>query len=120
MVPKILLTKTGEKIIAAVGEMTDPETGKGLGFVFKCPYTLSMVPAAEGQFSVNFTKWIPYSVDTEYKVPYDIVAALGDPEPDILNVYIEKFGDQINDTDTLPAIDPDIMPEGSGVSDSGD
>jgi hypothetical protein len=37
-----------------------------------------------------------------------------------LNVYIEKFGDQINDTDTLPAIDPDIMPEGSGVSDSGD
>ena len=118
MIPKIVLMRTGEKIIAAVGEMNDPETGKGLGFIFRCPYTLGMVPTADGQFSVNFTKWIPYSVDTQYKVPYDIVAALGEPEPDILNVYIEKFGDQLNDTNTLPAIDPDIMPEESAVSDS--
>ena len=120
MVPKIVLTKTGEKLITAVGEMTDPETNKGLGFVFKCPYTLSMTPSGDGQFSVNFTKWIPYSVDNQFKVPYDVVAAIGDPEPDILNVYIEKFGDKLNDDDALSTSDSSDMPEESGVSDSGD
>lgn len=120
MIPKIILTRTGEKLIAAVGEITDPETNKGLGFVFRCPYTLNMLPADEGQFSVNFTKWIPYSSDMDFKVPYDVVAALGEPEQDILNIYLEKFGDKLNDTDTVSTSDSSDSPEESGVSDSGD
>jgi len=120
MVPKIVLTKYGEKLITAVGEVTDTETGKGLGFVFKCPYTLSMTPSAEGQFSVNFTKWIPYSIDNEFKVPYDVVSAVGEPEPDILNVYIEKFGDRLNDNDTVSTTDSSDSAEESGLSDSAD
>lgn len=120
MVPKIILTKNGDKLIAAVGEVTDPETQKGLGFIFKCPYILNMTPSGDGQFSVNFTKWIPYSSDIQYRVPYDIVAAIGEPEPDILNIYIDRFGDKINDDNTVPASDSGDSAEESGVSDSAD
>lgn len=119
MIPKIIATKNGEKLIAVVGEFTDPETNKGLGFVFRCPYVLSMTPNGDGQFSVNFTKWIPYATDIQYKVPYDVVAAIGDPEPDIANIYIEKFGDKLNDDATATSDSSDSVEE-SGVSDSGD
>lgn len=120
MDPKIVLTKQGEKLITAIAEFTDPETQKGLGFVFRCPYVLSMSPNGDGQFSVNFTKWIPYSTDVQYKVPYDVVAAVGEPEPDILNVYLEKFGDKLNDSNTIPTTDSSDSSEGSGLSDSSD
>ena len=120
MTPKIILLKSGERIIAAVGEINNPETNTGVGLIFKCPYILSLVQNSENstQYNVNFTKWIPYSSDEQFKVPYDSVTAVGEVESEILEIYINRFGDKLNDTDTLPAIDPDIMPEESAVSDS--
>lgn len=126
MLPRIVLLNTGERIIAALSEVTDPE-GKPVCLLVKCPYILSMIPLEEKspdgnpvQFNVNFTKWIPYSSDDQFKIAYNSVIAFGEVDPGILDVYIEKFGDKLNDDNTLPAIDPDVMPEESGVSDSGD
>lgn len=126
MLPRIVLLNTGERIIAALSEVTDPE-GKPICLLVKCPYILSMIPSGETspdgnpvQFNVNFTKWIPYSSDDQFKIAYNSVIAFGEVDPGILDVYIEKFGDKLNDDNTLPAIDPDVMPEESGVSDSGD
>lgn len=104
--PTIVLTKQGEKLITAVDQLIDPETGNAVGFIFKCPYVLNTIPSDEKQFSVNFTKWIPYSIDNVFKVPYDVVVTTGKPEPDILNIYIKKFreelNDDVNDDDTPP------------------
>jgi len=72
------------------------------------------------QFNVNFTKWIPYSSDDQFKIPYSSVTAIGEVDPGILEVYLEKFGDKLNDTDTVQPSDSSDITEESGVSDSAD
>jgi hypothetical protein len=126
MNPKIILTHVGERIIAGVGEMKD-ENGNGLCLVLRCPYILSMIPAGETspdgvatQFNVNFTKWIPYSMDNQFKVPYSSVVAIGDVDPNILEIYLSRFAEILNDDDTVSTSDSSDSSEGSGVSDSGD
>ena len=121
MLIKIILTKSNERIISAIGEMQDPETGNGIGFILKCPYLLSLGRTESedpSEFSVSFTKWIPYSSDRQFRIPYDSVIAMGEVEPDILSIYIEKFGEFLNDNDTVSTSDSSDSSEGSGVSDS--
>jgi len=129
MIPKVLLMKSGERIIAGLSELTDQD-GNGVCFVIRAPYIMGMTPAGEvspqgdpTQFQINFTKWFPFSCDVQFKIPYTAVVAIGEPEPNILSVYIEKFGDALNDgndervDDTSDSSDSS---EGSGLSDSGD
>ena len=111
--PKIILTLTNERIIAGVGEYTD-ENNNNVCLVLKSPYIVNLVPHGDEstqQYKVSFTKWIPYSASNMFRIPYSYVVTIGEVEADILNLYKENFGDQLDDTDTLPAIDPDIMPE---------
>lgn len=126
LTPRIVLTQHNERIIAGVGEIEDND-GKRIGLVLKKPYVLSMMPTGEvspdgapSQFNVNFTKWIPYSTDDEFRVPYNAVVAVGEVEPGILEIYLEKFGDVLNDGNTLSTIDSSDSAEESGVSDSAD
>ena len=126
MIPKIILLKTGERIISALGEIKDQETDKGICLLFKCPYILTLVQNDEGKYNVNFTKWIPYSTEDQFKIPYDSVIAIGDVEPEILEIYIERFGDKINDGNDggdagdNGTSDSSDSAEESGLSDSPD
>jgi hypothetical protein len=72
------------------------------------------------QFSINFTKWFAYSKSEEFRIPYTSVVALGEPEDGILDVYMKKFGDKLNDNNTVPTSDSSDSSEGSGLSNSGD
>jgi hypothetical protein len=129
MIPKVLLMKSGERLIAGLSELTDQE-GNGVCFIIRSPYIMGMSPAgelsAEGdptQFQINFTKWFPFSSDIQFKIPYTSVVAIGEPDPNILSVYIEKFGASLNDgTDERvdDTSDSSDSSEGSGLSDSGD
>lgn len=131
MIPKVLILQNGERIISGVAELTDNETGKGIGLVFRCPYILSMSPSGEldgsgnpSEFKVNFEKWFAYSSEIEFKVPYSFVMAIADPEPGILEIYLNKFGallayDQNNEVGGNQDGAVDNVEE-SGVSDSGD
>jgi hypothetical protein len=126
MIPKILLMNSGERIIAGLAELTDPE-GKAICLVARCPYILAMMPTGDvspdgnpAQFNVNFTKWIPYSSDDQFKIPYSSVTAIGEVDPGILEVYLEKFGDKLNDNDAVSTSDSSDSAEESGLSDSGD
>jgi hypothetical protein len=129
MVPKVLILNTGERIISGVSEIMDEEAGKGIGLALKCPYILGMSPAGdvdeEGnptEYKVNFTKWFAYSVDVDFKIPYSSVTAIGDPEPGILNIYLEKFGAMLlynGESDNGESNTIDTVEE-SGVSDSTD
>ena len=120
------MLQTGERIIAAVGEVTDEE-GKGICLVIRCPYLLSMQPSGEvspdgtpSQFNVNYTKWFPYSISEDFRIPYNSVIAIGDPEPGILDVFTERFGDKLNDNDAVSTTDSSDSAEESGLSDSAD
>lgn len=132
MIPKVLLMKSGERLIAGLSELTDSE-GNGVCFIIRCPYILSMIPAgqvsSEGdatQFQINFTRWFPFSSDQQFKIPYTTIVAIGEPDENILNVYLEKFGDTLygderaNRSDTVSASDTGDSAEESGVSDIAD
>jgi len=97
MVPKVLVMKTSERVIAGVSEMTDNNTGKGICLVLKCPYILTLNPKEEGgeEYSVNFSKWNPFSSSNSFNIPYDSVVALGDVDQGILDVYLEKFSAEL-------------------------
>lgn len=98
MVPKVLVMKTGERIIAGASEMTDKQTGKGICLVIKCPYILTLNSKEEddgGEYSVNFSKWNPFSSDTKFNIPYDSIVAVSDVEQGILEVYMERFGQEL-------------------------
>lgn len=125
MVPRVMILNSGERIIAGVSEVTD-ENGQGLCLLLRCPYILEMAPTGEynaegnpSQFSINFTKWFAYSTSDEFRVPYASVVAIGEPEEGILDVYMKRFGDKFNDSDTVSTSDSSDSPEESGVSDSG-
>ena len=120
MSPKIILMKTGERIITGLGEIKDTETDKGICFLFRCPYILTLVQNEEQKYNVNFTKWIPYSADDQFKVPYDSVIAIGNVEEEIEEIFIERFGDKLNDNDAVQPSDSSDTAEDAGVSDSGD
>ena len=125
MVPRVMILHSGERIIAGVSEVTD-ENGQGLCLLLRCPYILEMAPTGEynaegnpSQFSINFTKWFAYSTSDEFRVPYASVVAIGEPEEGILDVYMKRFGDKLNDNDAVPAIDSGDSVEEPGLPDSG-
>jgi hypothetical protein len=96
MVPKVFVSKTGERIIAGLSEVADNDTGKGICLNLKCPYILTLNPKQDSEeYSVNFSKWNPFSTSIEFNVPYDYVVGMGDPEQGILDVYLEKFGSEL-------------------------
>jgi hypothetical protein len=97
MVPKVLVMKTGERVIAGASEMTDNETGKGICLVIKCPYILTLNPKPDDvdEYSVNFSKWNPFTPDNTFRIPYDAVVAISDVEQGILDVYMERFGQEL-------------------------
>ena len=97
MVPKVLVFKSGERVVAGASEMTDKNTGKGICLVIKCPYILTLNPKAddETEYSVNFSKWNPFTPDTTFNVPYDAVVCLSDVEQGILDVYMERFAQEL-------------------------
>jgi len=126
MIPKVMILNSGERIISGVSEVTD-ENGQGICLLLKCPYILDMAPTGDyntdgnpSQFSINFTKWFAYSKSEEFRIPYTSVVALGEPEDGILDVYMKKFGEKLNDNDTVSTSDSSDSSEGSALSDSGD
>ena len=97
MVPKILVFKSGERVIAGTSEMTDKKTGKGICLNIKCPYILTLNPKPDDaeEYSVNFSKWNPFTPDITFNVPYDAVVSVSDVEQGILDVYMERFAQEL-------------------------
>jgi len=109
MVPKVLVMKSGERVIAGMSEMTDKENGKGVCLVMKCPYILTLNPREDSEdYSVNFSKWNPFSSQNQFNIPYDSVVSMSDVEEGILDVYMEKFNSELyyeENSDAKPEID---------------
>ena len=42
------------------------------------------------KLQVKFSKWCPYSVDFQFRVPYDTVLAIGEPDTGLAQAYRGK------------------------------
>ena len=101
MAVSILTLKTGDRVIAELKEIFDgeDEDKKGICLLMEEPYVLNL----EGEqpqylteqygmeYQIRFSKWNPYSSDTHFKIPYDCVMTISNPEPGLENAYVNKI-----------------------------
>ena len=100
---KITTLKTGTIIISELKEVYDGEgeDRKGICLLVERPYELSLVNAAPqymveetiAELQVKFSKWNPYSSDNQFKLPYDSVMTIGEPEEGLKDAYVAKIAE---------------------------
>lgn len=96
MSTSIVVLKTGEKIITDLQEAFDGDTEdkKGICLIMRHPYELSLVPSGDDSdldLKIEYSKWCPYAIDTEFKIPYDSVISIATPDPTLLEAYENKI-----------------------------
>ena len=101
MAVSIVTLKTGDRIITELKEIFDEEGAdrKGICLLMEDPYILSLDGATPQylteshgmEYQVRFSKWNPYSPDWQFKIPYDSVMTISQPEPGLENAWKEKI-----------------------------
>lgn len=98
----VVLNATGEKIICDLQEVREEnkEDGKPVCLVMIRPYTLqiekSEEPGPNGQdVQVRFNKWLPYSADTQFKIPFAAVLAVGTVDAGLEQAYAQTVAQAI-------------------------
>ena len=101
MAVSILTLKTGDRIITELKEAFDGEGDdkRGICLIMETPYILTLdggtpqyLTEAHGmEYQVRFSKWNPYSTDTIFKIPYDCVMTISNPEPGLENAWKQKL-----------------------------
>ena len=96
--PSIVILKTGEKLITILQEAFEGEgeDQKGICLVMNHPYELALINVnnqenPEQDLQVKFSRWCPYAVDTQYRIPYDGVLAIGQPDAGLAQAYKVKI-----------------------------
>jgi len=95
MSTSIVILKTGEKLITDLQEAFngDDENRSGICLIMRHPYELSLAPADDDNeldLKVEFTKWCPYAIDVEFRIPYDSVISIGKPDPTLAEAFEAK------------------------------
>lgn len=95
MSTSIVILKTGEKLITDLQEAFngDDENKTGICLIMRHPYELSLSPTEDDDeldLKVEFTKWCPYAIDTEFKIPYDSVISIATPDPALAEAFEAK------------------------------
>jgi hypothetical protein len=99
----IVIMKTGTQIICDLKEVFDgeKEDKKGICLLMIHPYELSLISVGgedrTQDIQVKFSKWCPYSVDYQFKIPYDSVIAIGEPDSALQQAYRVKI-EQVTQT----------------------
>lgn len=101
MAVSIVTLKTGDRIITELKEVFDSEgeDKKGICLLMDEPYILSLEGGTPQylteqynmEYQVKFSKWNPYSTDTMFKIPYDCVMTISNPEPGLQKAYQSKL-----------------------------
>jgi hypothetical protein len=101
MAVSILTLKTGDRVIAELKEIFDGEGDdkRGVCLLMEEPYVLNL----EGgnpqylteeygmEYQIKFSKWNPYSSDWQFKMPYDCIMTISNPEPGLQEAYENKI-----------------------------
>ena len=97
MSDQIVVFKNGERVIGEMSEVFngEGEDRKGVCLLIKNPYILELVssndPNSAMDLQVKFSKWCPYSVDYQFRIPYDSVLAIGEPDQGLDQAYQDKI-----------------------------
>ena len=101
MAVSIVTLKTGDRIITELKEVFDGEgeDKRGVCLIMQEPYILNLdggqpqyLTEQYGmEYQVRFSKWNPYSPDTMFKIPYDVVMTISNPEPGLQTAYETKL-----------------------------
>ena len=101
MAVQVVTFKTGDRVITDLKEIFDGEgdNQKGVCLLMEEPYILDMVGEQpqyiteeyQMEYKVKFSKWNPYSPDWQYKIPYDCVMTISEPEPQLQKNYELKI-----------------------------
>jgi hypothetical protein len=126
--PSIAILKTGEKLITFLQEVFEGEgeNRKGICLVMNHPYELKLIEVGnienpEQDLQVKFSKWCPYSTDVQFRIPYDGILAIGQPDPGLAMAYqakveqVEKILEQtenakLQQEEIEKVINPEVMP----------
>ena len=109
MAEQIIVFKNGERVITTLQEVYEGEGDdkRGVCLLMTHPYILDLIeiPNADSEMNlqVKFSKWCPYSVDFQFRVPYDAVLAIGEPDTGLLNAYRGKIASvEVTNNDDIP------------------
>lgn len=109
MAEQIIVFKNGERVISSLQEVFEGEGDdkRGICLLMTHPYILELVESSSGltdrDLQVKFSKWCPYSVDFQFRVPYDSVLAIGEPDSGLAQAYLAKVNSiQATKEDELP------------------
>lgn len=101
MAISILTLKTGDRVIAELKEIFDEDgdNKKGICLLMEEPYILQMdgstpqyiTEQVGAEYQIRFSKWNPYSSDWQFKIPYDSVMTISNPEPGLEEAYKNKI-----------------------------
>ena len=101
MAVSVVTLKTGDRIITELKEIFDGEgeDKRGVCLLMEDPYILNLdggtpqyLTEAHGmEYQVRFSKWNPYSSDWQFKMPYDCVMTISNPEPGLENAWQQKI-----------------------------
>ena len=115
MAVSVVTLKTGERIITELKEIFDGDGDdkKGVCLLMEDPYILNLDSAqpqylteAHGmEYQVRFSKWNPYSPDWQFKVPYDSVMTISNPEPGLQDAYEKK----VKEKKESESINPQVL-----------
>ena len=117
MAVSIVTLKTGDRIITELKEIFDGENEdkKGVCLLMEEPYILNLTgenaqyltEQYNMEYQVKFSKLNPYSPDFQFKIPYDSVMTISNPEPGLQNAYEQKIQEKKEiETET---IQPEVL-----------
>jgi hypothetical protein len=97
MKDQILVFKNGERVITKLQEVFEGEgeTRRGVCLLMSDPYILELVEVSNPDnptqdLQVKFSKWNPFCIDRQFRIPYDTVLAIGEADPGLAQAYSAK------------------------------
>lgn len=92
----VVMLSSGDTVICNLVELSqgEGEDKRGLCLEMTHPYKLEFVDSVESkEVQVKFTRWMAFSSEFKFKIPYSAVITLAEPEPNMLKVYEQKVDD---------------------------
>lgn len=113
----IVTLRTGQVIICEINEIfntqVDPESGEEIkeriGLQLKDPFLLTLYENFEAEnpeerSKVRFDRWNPFTLDRVFRVAYDSITAVNEPDPNLAKAFQEKIAyfDSVDIVDDIP------------------
>jgi hypothetical protein len=88
----VVLSGSHERLICDLQEVRegDEQDGKPICLIMIRPYTLNLEPGSNPgnqEVQVRFNKWLPFSIDTQFKIPFSSVTCVGAVDPGLEEAY---------------------------------